>query len=138
MWRFLAPAGAPLKISQVIHSSVAAAFSRNAQGGDFRSLAARLHARHAFGMVSGRSALALILRSLSRLRPGRRFVAIPAYTCFTVPAAVVRAGLRILPVEIDPQTLDFNFEELNQLPGESLLAVVSSNLFGLINNGLFC
>jgi dTDP-4-amino-4,6-dideoxygalactose transaminase len=134
MLSFVAPAGAPVAISEIMRSAAAATFGRGERDGNLQILAERLKVGHAFGAASGRSALAVILRSLSRLRPDRRTVALPAYTCFTVPAAVVRAGLRILPVEIDPVTLDFNFEGLNRLPGESLLCIVSSNLFGLANN----
>ena len=61
-------------------------------------------------------------------------MAIPAYTCFSVAAAVVRTGLKIYPVEIDPHTLDFDFSQLDAVPGEKLLCIIPSNLFGLLND----
>jgi len=61
-------------------------------------------------------------------------VAIPAYTCFTVPASVVRAGLRIFPVDVDPETLDVNPSELRAVPPERLLCVLACNLFGLVSD----
>jgi dTDP-4-amino-4,6-dideoxygalactose transaminase len=106
MLRFVAPAGAPVEISQIIRSAGAAIFNHCQEEELLQPLATRLGARHVFGVSSGRAALALILRSLSRLKPDRRVVALPAYTCFTVPAAVVHAQLKIHPVEIDPATLD--------------------------------
>ncbi len=135
MLRFVAPAGAPVRISEILAAALAAAFGRASSDPCVNGLAAQLEARHAMTMISGRSALAVILRALSRLRPGCKTVAIPAYTCFTVPAAIVRAGFQILPVEIDLESLDFNFEELNELSEQSLLAIVSSNLFGFVNDG---
>ena len=135
MLRFVAPAGAPVEISEIIRSAGAAIF--NTRGGKelFQPLGARLKVRHVFGVSSGRSALALILRSLVRLSPERRVVAFPAYTCFTVPAAVVHAQLKIHPVEIDPATLDCDPGGLEKVPSDGLLCLVSSNLFGLTNDG---
>lgn len=98
------------------------------------SLAEHLRVRHVLGVSSGRAALWLILRSLQRLRPGRSVVALPAYTCFSVPAAVVRAGLKLHPLEMDPETLDFDFTQLDALPDEDLLCIITSNLFGLVND----
>lgn len=135
MMRFVAPAGAPIEISKILRATAAAIFSHPTGEGSLQSLAAPLNARHWFGVASGRSALALILRGLSRLRPDRSVVALPAYTCFTVPAAVIRAKLKVHPVEINPETLDFNFSDLERLPGDRVLGIVSSNLFGLPNDG---
>ncbi len=135
MLKFVPPAGAPVKISEVLEAAVAALSSHPDEQCRLQLPAARWNVRHAFGVASGRCALALILRSLSRLRPERRVAALPAYTCFTVPAAVVRAQLRVHAVEVDPLTLDYRLEDLDNLPGEGLLCIVSSNLFGLTNDG---
>ncbi len=134
MLRFVAPAGAPLKMTQVF-CALKAVFSSN---GDMEecltSLAALLKVRHVFGISSGRAALWLILKSLCRLQPNRRVVAVPAYTCFSVPASIVRSGLKLHPLEIDPETLDFDFSQLESLPREELLCILTSNLFGLVND----
>lgn len=90
--------------------------------------------RHVFGVSSGRAALWLVLKSLRHLQPERSVVAIPAYTCFTVAAAIVRAGLKIYPVDIDPETLDFDYSHLEAAPEASLLCILSSNLFGIVND----
>ncbi|MBZ5516294.1 MAG: DegT/DnrJ/EryC1/StrS family aminotransferase [Acidobacteriia bacterium] len=135
MLRSVAPAGTPVEITQVLRSAAAVALSAREDEELFQRLATRLKVRHVFGISSGRSALALILRGLSRLKPDHRVVAIPAYTCFTVPAAVVHARLKIHPVEIDPATLDCDPDGLENVPGDDLLCLVSSNLFGLTNDG---
>ncbi len=88
----------------------------------------------ALGTYSGRAALLTILRALHRLRPQRNVIAVPGYVCFSVPAAVARAGLRVLPVEMDPHQLDYDFEALAALRPERLLAVLSPSLFGLVND----
>ncbi len=134
MLRFVPPAGAPLKMTQILRALVIA-FSSNGDTEEcLTSLAARLHVRSIFGTSSGRVALWLILRSLRRLRPDRCVVALPAYTCFSVPASIVRSGLKLHPLEIDPETLDLDFSQLDSLPREKLLCVLTSNLFGLVND----
>jgi perosamine synthetase len=134
MLRFVAPAGAPIELTKILRAALAAVFKQPTDEAALRSLAADLKVKHAFGVSSGRCALTVILRSLGGLEKGRNIVALPAYTCFTVPAAVVRAGLRVHPLEIDPRTLDFSFSDLEKLLNDRVLAIVSSNLFGMPNN----
>jgi len=134
MLRFVPPAGAPLRMSQILRA-LQMVFSSDGSIEECLSLfAARLQVRYVFGVSSGRAALWLILKGLRRLRPGRCVVAVPAYTCFSVPASIVRAGLKIHPVEINPETLDFDFSQLDVVPSERLLCILTSNLFGLVND----
>jgi len=134
MFRFVAPAGAPLHISEILQSLDVTLFKKGTAEESLRPLADAVNARHIFVASSGRAALSLILRSMSRLRPGCTSVALPAYTCYTVPAAVVRAGLRMNPVEVDPLSLDFSPSHLERLDAEGLLCIVTSNLFGFMND----
>jgi perosamine synthetase len=88
--------------------------------------------RHCFLVSSGKAALTLILRALKERYPGRTEVIIPAYTCYSVPSAIVRADLRMRPCDLAENSLDFNFELLEpMLSSERLLAVVPTHLFGL-------
>ena len=85
--------------------------------------------KHAFFLTSGKAALTTILRGL-QTGSRRRKVIIPAYTCFSVPAAVVRAGLEVVLCDVDPHTLDFNFTELRARVDHDTLAVVAPHLLG--------
>lgn len=71
--------------------------------------------KYCFFVSSGRAALTLILQALKDLHPDRDEVLIPAYTCYTVPSAIVRAGLKVKLCDIDPKTLDFDFDELAKI-----------------------
>jgi len=71
--------------------------------------------QHCFLVSSGRAALTLILRSLKDLKPDADQVLIPAYTCYSVPSAIVRAGLKVQPCEMDPNKLDFDYTQLSRL-----------------------
>jgi len=84
-----------------------------------------------FLLSSGKAALTLILQALKALHPERDEVLIPAYTCYSVPSAVVRAGLKVRLCDIHSDTLDFDFEQLGQkLKNKRLLCVVPIHLFG--------
>ncbi|HVB34928.1 MAG TPA: DegT/DnrJ/EryC1/StrS family aminotransferase [Patescibacteria group bacterium] len=98
------------------------------------ALAARLGVRHVSGASSGRAALCVVLRSLHGLRPERTVVALPAYTCFSVAASIVRAGLKLYPLEMDPETLEFDRPQLEALPADRLLCILTSNLFGFVSD----
>ena len=76
---------------------------------------------------SGRAALAAWLAT--RKSTDGAAVAIPAYTCWSVPASAVRAGLRVRLVDIDPLTLDFDHDALFAAVSEPLAAVVAAHLF---------
>jgi perosamine synthetase len=132
MMRFVPPAGSPLKVRHVLHSLSTSSSNGRARA-QLEALAPRLSVKHVFGASSGRAALAVALDTLHRLRPDRDVVAVPAYTCFSVAAAIVRAGLKIRLVDVDPNTLDFDLSGLAQLSGEKLLCIVPCNLFGFPN-----
>ncbi|GFO63702.1 DegT/DnrJ/EryC1/StrS family aminotransferase [Geomonas paludis] len=130
--RTLPPAAAPLSVQEVL-SGVAALFAGKRAVERFEAELRQHYAvPHAFLLSSGQAALAVILTALKRDRPGRDEVLIPAYTCYSVPAAVVRAGLRVRPCDIDPRTLDFDWERLEEaLQGGRVLCAVATHLFGV-------
>ncbi|MBI5235105.1 MAG: DegT/DnrJ/EryC1/StrS family aminotransferase [Deltaproteobacteria bacterium] len=86
--------------------------------------------RHVFFVSSGKAALALILMAMKRLRPGKRRVIIPAYTCFSVPSAIIKAKLEVVPCDIDPETLDLDYSRLLDVVNDDTLCVIPTHLFG--------
>ena len=131
-FRYVAPAGAPIGVADLV-----AWVQRLLSAGDHEmaacdALRSRFGVRHCFLFGTGRTGLVVLLRALRRLEPGDRDeVVIPAYTCYTVAAAVVRAGLRPRIVDIDPGTLDFDSQALDATAFERVLAMVPTNLFGI-------
>lgn len=79
--------------------------------------------------ASGREAMRVAFRAVAETT-GRDEVAIPAYTCFSVPAAAVAAGLRVRLLDVDLQGR-VDLESLEKMPCESVAAVVVTNLFGV-------
>ena len=91
-----------------------------------RSLEASCDLPRAFLFGSGRAALASYLERASS--PGRDEVVVPAYTCWSVPAAVVRAGMRVRLVDLDPRSFDIPPEALAQAISPRTAAVVAAHL----------
>ena len=133
MLRLVPPAGAPVGTGQIVRA-LGTALAGGTGEESMARLAAHLRVRHVWGVSSGRAALWVVFRSLQRLRPERNVVALPAYTCFSVAASIVRAGLKLYPLEMDPETLDFDRSQLEALPADKLLCILTSNLFGFVND----
>ncbi len=97
--------------------------------GFMESMRSFLGTEHLLYVSSGRTALWLIMKALSALRPEKE-VLIPAYTCPAIPAAILRAGLK--PVLVDINLTDFGFEhrDLEKKIGRDTLAVIIVHLFG--------
>lgn len=89
-----------------------------------------LGTRNIYYLTSGRAALWLLLKTLSRINPGRLEVILPAYTCPAVASAVLKAGLK--PILCDNNLSDFGFagEELQKKINKNTLAVIVVHLFG--------
>ena len=88
--------------------------------------------RHCFPVSSGKAALTLILKALHRRYPDRDEVLIPAYTCYSVPSAIARAGLKVRLCDIAANSLDVDLNLLaQQLENKKLLCVIPTHLFGL-------
>lgn len=79
--------------------------------------------------------MTVILQAMRAARgdPSRDEVLVPAYTCYSVPAAIERAGLKPRLCDIDPATLGMDPEALDRCDFSRTLVVISANLYGLPN-----
>lgn len=81
---------------------------------------------------SGRTLLYLLLEILKRKDRGiRDQVVIPGYTCYSVAASVAKAELKIKVYDIDPATLQPDFNSLRKLNSGKTLAIIFQHLFGI-------
>lgn len=130
-WRHVPPAAAPVLTEDLLAGVLGATRSSEALREFEKDFADGQGVSRAWGVSSGRAALTLSLKALRQISP-RTTVVIPAFTCFSVPAAVVRAGLDVIGCDIDAGTLDFDYQQLaSVLERERPLAVVATHLFGL-------
>jgi dTDP-4-amino-4,6-dideoxygalactose transaminase len=132
---YIPPAGTPLTLSDVAHGLIRGwtdaemsekfGYCLNKASGSART----------WPVVSGRAAMTLALRAMGRIAaPGQRRVIIPAYTCYSVPAAVERAGLVPTLCDVNPRTLSLDLDHLEQLAAGDVLALITANLFGIPND----
>jgi dTDP-4-amino-4,6-dideoxygalactose transaminase len=132
--RHVAPAGAPIGVADLARWAGLAI----AGGDSIRALEDTFKARfgvgHCFATSTGRAGLTLLLRAMRRLSHDRDEVILPSYTCFSVAASVVKAGLRPRLVDISPRTLDYAPEALTAADFGRVLAVVATNLYGMPND----
>ena len=128
--RTIPPAAAPISWMDLWHG-LAGVFSGKRSIQEIETeMKAYFGVRHVFLVSSGKAALTLILLGLRSLSPKKEAL-IPAYTCFSVPSAIRKAGLKVALCDIDPSTLDFDFKLLEDAIGEDTLCVIHGHLFGV-------
>ncbi len=127
--RTIPPAAAPLSLGNLLRSVGSLRGGHKHQARLVSELKAHYAVRAVYLVSSGKAALTVILKALAVVSHRRRVI-IPAYTCFSVPSAIVKAGLEVVLCDVDPNTLDFKFAELEGLLNEHVLCVVSTHLFG--------
>lgn len=128
--RTLAPAAAQLSLADLLWAVTRLPIAQQSLDRLTGELQGHYGTSHVFLTSSGKAALSLLLRSLSSIS-SRRKVVIPAYTCFSVPSAIVKCGLDIVLCDIDPATLDLDFSHLEQLLDDQTLCVVPTHLLGI-------
>lgn len=129
--RHLPPTAAPLSLADLGRSILGLFQSRRYRARLEMELKRYFGVRHVFLLTSGRAALATIVEAFVAISSRRRVV-IPAYTCFSVPSAIVRAGGQVVLCDVDPHTLDFDFDQLQGIVDSETLCIVSPHLLGQI------
>mgnify|MGYP001559266070 CR=1 FL=1 len=129
--RTLPPAAAPNRLRNLLHAAGGMLSGERALNRFQEELREYFGVRHVFMVSSGMAALFVILRALKALSPEKSNVVIPAYTCFSVPSAVIKAGLDVKLCDIDRDTMDFDYNLLPNAIGKDTLCVVPDNLFGI-------
>ncbi len=132
---YLAPAGTVMSLGEIGRGFARGTFA-DTRGLLEAEIGRRAGLAHAWPIASGRAAMTLILQALAKAAndPRRDEVLVPAYTCYSVPASIARAGLRFRLVDVDPRTLGMDPAALETSDFSRVLAVVTSNLYGIPND----
>ena len=129
--RTLPPCAAPISL-QDLWNGFKGFLAGNVKNEQFEDEIRRyFNMKHVFLTSSGKACLYLTLKALRSLKPERSEVLIPAYTCFSVPSAIVKAGLSVTLCDIDAASLDFDRGALNDKITENTLCVIPDHLFGI-------
>ena len=113
--RTVPPAAAPIYLSDILNGLRGSIRGKQEVERLYREIKSYFGARFCFMVSSGKAALYLILEALKRLHPNRNEVIIPAFCCYSVPSAIIRAGLEIRLCDVDPDTLDYDYDKLKTL-----------------------
>lgn len=134
LFRYVAPAGTPIGLPDLVHWATTALALGDPATRLADAVAARTGTPHVFLTSTGRAGMTILLRAMHRLRPGRAEVVLPSYTCYSVAASVIKAGLTPRIVDISSETLDYAPDALAGTDFSRVLALVATNLYGLPND----
>jgi perosamine synthetase len=123
MFRAISPAGHPLAWTHI-----AALFKREPNRTPFLSQYYR--SGTVYPVSSGTAALTVSLRILKKTST-KKEVVIPAYSCPSLVAAVVKAGLRPVLCDLQPDRPALDLEQLGTVAGADTLAVAAVHLYGV-------
>ena len=129
-FRTLPPSAAPLYVRDILAGMRTLGRPNEAADELRQAIQKKFGARHVFFATSGRAGLSAGLTALRRLNPDRDEVLLPAYTSFSVPSAVVNAGLKVSLYDLHPDTLTPDMASLERGMSPRTLCVVASHLFG--------
>src|SRR5687767_12905029 len=133
--RYLAPSGAPIRLSDLARWAGRALTPANSHAALADLVREKFGVRHAAFTSTGRAGMTLMLQAMRRLAgPARDEVVMPSYTCYSVAASAVKAGLKVRLVDINPDTLDIDQDDLARNDLTRVLAIVATNLYGLPND----
>ena len=129
--RTLPPAAAPLRMMDIVNGLRGLLKPEQCSKGLKQEMKDYFSVKHVYLVSSGKAALTMILLALKALSPSRRRVVIPAYTCFSVPSAIVKAGLGVTLCDVDPAHYDYDYQRMHDAVDKDTLCVISGNLFGI-------
>jgi len=133
--RSLPPAAAPIPLKDVLRA-LPACFQNNVADPDLvKEIKQDFEQKFCLLVSSGKAGLVMILEALHSLHPDRDEVVLPAFTCYSVPAAVKKAGLKIRLCDTGKGTLDYDKMHLAEIIGtnqqaKKILCVLVTHLFG--------
>jgi len=133
---FIAPAGTPIPFFKTTAALLRGALDGGAHRALGHELAALAGRQEAWLYCTGRAAMVVGLQAIRDVAssPERREVIIPAYTCYSVPAAVRLAGLLPRLCDVSPSTLSYDLAALRRMDTSRAVAIISANLYGLPND----
>jgi len=109
---------------------------RGSHGDWLQAIQNFLGAQNVFYLSSGRAALWLILKAISQIQPEKSEVILPAYTCPAVASAILKANLKPVLCDINPDNFGFKIENLKPKMNKRTLGVILVHLFGYPANVL--
>jgi perosamine synthetase len=128
--RIQPPVGYRVRLSEVARAAARGLAAGRATEALEQQAADHFGVSRVFAVSSGKAALTTALRALHAMT-GRTKVILPAYTCYSVPSAIVKAGLIPVPCDIASGSFDYDYGRLQPMLGRDVLCALSVHLFGI-------
>lgn len=128
--RTLPPAGAKIHLRGLYQGVKGMNWSGRALVYLENSIKDFLGVKFTFLTISGKSALTIIIQALADLRR-RPNVIVPSYTCFSVPAAALRAGASIQICDVAKDSVNYDIPQLLARVNNRTLGIIVPHLFGI-------
>ncbi len=132
MARVLPPAGTPFTFTDIV-SAIGGLFAPRRVEQFEEEVRKVTGTSHALAVNTGRTALTLALLAMKQ-GDARNEVIIPGYTCFTVPSAIKRAGLRATLVDFAPESMQYDLTLLEKHDTTHTLAIILIYPFAMYSN----
>jgi dTDP-4-amino-4,6-dideoxygalactose transaminase len=132
----LPPAASPISLFDIISGCSGLLFKKQIHSKLERSIKDDFDVKNCYFVSSGKAALTLTLEACSELFPERNEVIVPAFNCYSVPSAITRAGLKVIPCDILSETMQFDPFSLESILNKSstILAIIPTHFFGIPSN----
>lgn len=130
IFRALPPSGVPIKLTDILAGIFAMISGDKVITSFNQDVCRKFEVRHAITVSSGRAGLSILFKALQKLYPGRTEVLIPAFTSYSVPSAVVNAGLKVSLYDLDPATFSPVCASMASAINDKTLCIVVCHLFG--------
>jgi dTDP-4-amino-4,6-dideoxygalactose transaminase len=132
---YIAPAGTPIGVGELLGGLASGLASKSPAQSLEIALRELSSSQRGWLISSGRAAMTVLLRAVRSIlaHTGREQVIVAGYTCYSVPASVLLAGLKPRFCDIDPQSVGLDVDKLASFDPRRIAAVVSANLYGIPN-----
>jgi dTDP-4-amino-4,6-dideoxygalactose transaminase len=133
MYRFVPPAGHKIPLSCILSAIIKYVKGHKDETSFVSKLIGLLKVKYCFPVSSGTAALYVILKTLS-LDDERDEIIIPAYTCPSVGAAVIKAGLKLRLCDVRWEDFSYDLNALERTISPKTLCIIVVHLFGIQGN----
>src|SRR4030042_376774 len=126
MLRRLPPAGHPIRIRTILEAFLS--------GPEDVSFLKEFNLDIPVFFVSSGTAALVVALSCLKHQSSKNQVILPAYSCPSVIAAIIKAGLEPVLCDLRPNSLGMDFDALGAKTGPDPLAIIGVHLFGIPEN----
>ncbi len=135
MIELVAPAGTPITSLDLAAWLANVVSGKNTSARFTQQLQNKFNLQHSYLLSTGRASMCVALDAFAKLSAdkNKNEVILPSYTCYSVVASVMKAGLVPRICDISAENLSYDLAKLGDYDFSKTLAIISANLYGIPN-----